>query len=416
MRAVLAIPDLKTLRNYGDAPKVLMQEVAGVPLLARVIATAARAGVQSVLVLWPEGLNSAIFESFAASALIKDVRVDKLVWPHAFDPRSTAHWTAIAVRLEAQFLWLPWNWVTHSGALAELSSSRVRPVTWEHPVLLESRAVTYDASFRVSPGRQTLGVPVTCPTTVQAAERFLLAHSANPADGICQSFNLRLCRPVVRLFAHTGVTPNTVTLAGLLAAILAALLFARGSYVYYLAGALLFFLSGLFDEMNGMLARLKFQDSSFGTWREGFIGKITYLAVFAGIVAGLHREYGSWPLKCGIALIAGSILSALVIARQRKLAATPGRPQEYAERSHQLLEADSSNVVSKIVGKVHIWVRKGNFIHCLLLFTSVNALPFFLWVAVIGSNLTWIGALHVTRRAVHHPRPQVATHDIPAAA
>lgn len=391
VRAVLAIPGLETLRNHTDrdqrdAANVLMPEVAGVQLLTRVIATAARAGVDSVLVICPAGLNSVIVDSVVEASLIKDVRVDKVVWPHAFDPRRPAHWTAIAAQLEDQFLWLPWNWVTHARAFTELSPSRVRPLAWERPVFLKSCAVSYDASFRVSSGRQTQGVSVTSPTTVRAAERFLVAHSGKPVNGIYLNFNRRLCRPVVRLLAHTRVTPNALTLTGLLVAILAAFLFARGSYVYDLAGALLFFVSGLFDEMDGMLARLKFQESTFGTWLEGFVDKITYLAVFAGIVVGLHREYGSWPVKCGIALIIGSILSVAAIARKRKLAR-----------------------------KIHIWARKGIFVHYLLLFTFVGALPIFLWVAAIGTNLTWIVALHFSR-SFHRTPLQAATEDIRTAA
>ena len=65
MQAVLAIPSLKTLRSYGDPTQVLMQEVAGVPLLVRVVATAKRAAVDSVLVIWPEDVNLAILESCA---------------------------------------------------------------------------------------------------------------------------------------------------------------------------------------------------------------------------------------------------------------------------------------------------------------------------------------------------------------
>jgi phosphatidylglycerophosphate synthase len=407
VRAVLAIPGLETLRRHAgqdqrDAAKVLMRKVVGVPLLTRVIATAAQAGVNSVLVIWPEGLSTAILKSLAESSLIKDVRVDQLVWPHAFDPRRTAHWTAIAGRLGDEFLWLPWNWMTHKRALTEPPPLRVRPVTWERPVLLNTRAVHYDASFRVSSARQTQGVSVISRKTVSDAERFLVAHSGKPADGIFSEFNRRLCRPVVRLLAHTRLTPNVLTLAGLLVAIVAALLFARGSYVYYLAGASLFLVSGLFDEMDGMLARLKFQESAFGTWLEGLVDKITYLAVFTGIVVGLHREYGSWPLKCGIALIIGCILSVLVFARQREFATS------------QLLEAYSSNAISKIARKIHIWARKGIFVHYLLLFAFVGALPIFLWVAAIGSNLTWIGALHFARR-FHGPPIQV-TEDIRTAA
>jgi phosphatidylglycerophosphate synthase len=403
VQAVLAIPDLETLRNIGDPAQVLTQNVAGVPLLARVIATAARAGVDSVLVIWPEDLSSAILASCAESPLLKNVRVDKLVWTNAFDPRSAAHWAIIAARLEDEFLWLPWNWVTHKRALAGLSPSPALPVTWQRPVVLEKGAIVSETNFRVSSLRQAQGVPVTSPTTVPAAERFLVAHSGKPTDGIYSNFNRRLCRPAVRLLTHTRVTPNAITLAGLLVAIAGALLFARGSYANYVAGALLFFLSGLFDEMDGMMARLKFCESAFGTWFEGFVDNLTYLAVFAGIIVGLHRQYGSWALKYGIALIVGLVLSVFVIGLQRKLATSPDRPQEYAGRMNQLMEADSSNLVSKIVRQIHIFVKKGVLVHYLLIFTLLGGLPVFLWLAALGSNLTWIFALYFTRRFFHRP-------------
>jgi phosphatidylglycerophosphate synthase len=405
VRAVLAIPDLQTLRYYRDAADVLMQKVAGVPLLVRVIATAARAGVDSLLVIWPADVDSAILESCAASSVLDEVRVDKLVWTTpAFDPGSATHWASIAARLEDQFLWLPWHWVTHKRALAGLSPSPGLPLTWERPVLLEKHAILHGARFRISLGGETgetCGIPVTSPTTAFIAERFLVAHSGKPTDGIYSNFNRRLCRPLVRFLTHTRVTPNALTLAGLLVAILGALLFACGSYWNYVGGALLFFASGLFDEMDGMIARIKFRESAFGTWFEGFVDNATYLAVFAGIIVGLYRQYGSWALKYGLALIIGCILSVAVIAVQRKLATTRGRPHEYAGRMNQLLEADSSNLVSKIVRQIHIFVKKGVLVHYLLIFTLLGGLPVFLWLAALGSNLTWILALYFTRRCFH---------------
>jgi hypothetical protein len=90
VRAVLAIPGLETLRNYGAASEVLMQRVAGVSLLIRVIVTAKRAGVDSVLVIWPEDMNSAVLDSCAESSLLQDVQLHELVWKNAFDPRNAS--------------------------------------------------------------------------------------------------------------------------------------------------------------------------------------------------------------------------------------------------------------------------------------------------------------------------------------
>jgi phosphatidylglycerophosphate synthase len=416
VQAVLAIPGLETLRSHGDAAEVLTQKVAGVPLLVRVLATAVRAAVDSILVIWPEDMNPAILESCAGSSLLKGAHVETLVWKHAFDPQSAAHWAAIDARLEDQFLWLPWNWVTHKRALAGLSPSSVCPLTWEHPVLLKKRAVLDDAGFRVSSSRQTSGVSVTSSTSVRIAEHFLVANSGKPTDGIYSNFNRRLCRPVVRLLTYTPVTPNAVTFGGLLVAILAAFLFARGSYFNYVGGALLFFVSGLFDEIDGMLARLKFRESAFGTWFEGLTDNVTYLAIFAGITVGLQRQYGSWALKYGIALTIGCVLSVLVISVQRKLSTSPDRPHEYAGKMNQLLEGDSSNLVSKIVRQVHIFVKKGVLVHYVLIFTLMGGLPLFLWLAALGSNVTWILALYFTRRFFLRPAFEVASNDIQTAA
>lgn len=417
MQAVLAIPSLETLRNFGDATEVLMQKMAGVPLLIRVIATAKRAGIDSILIIWPDGMHAAILASCPESSLLKDVQMDNLVWQNAFDPTNADHWAVIGARLEDQFLWLPWNWVTHKRALTGLSRASIRPSTWESPALLERSAEPTQPEFHIGSGPRAVdGIAVTSQATVRIAERFLVANAGKPLDGLYSNFNRRLCRPVVRLLTHTRATPNAVTFGGLLVAILAGLLFARGFYVNYVGGALLFFLSGLFDEMDGMLARIKFRESAFGTWLEGLVDNVTYLVVFAGITVGLYRQYGNWALKYGIALIIGCVLSVIVIGIQRKLSTAPDRPHEYAGKMNELLEADSSNSLSQIARQVHIFVKKGVLVHYLLIFTLMGGLPLFLWLASVGSNLTWTLGLYFTHRFFLRAPVKTAGKDIQMAA
>src|SRR5260370_23058909 len=241
-----------------------MQEVAGVPLLVRVIATAIRVGVDSVLVVWPDDVDSSIWERCAASHPLQGLKLYRFFRSPIFDPRRAASWAAIAACLEDHFLWLPWNWVTHKRALAGLSPVPVCPLSWDRPASIEKSVALYVTKVRAMYEPEADVVPITSRTDVGRAERFLVAHSGKPLDGIYSKFNRLLCRPVVRLLTHTGVTPNLVTVGGLVVAIVAALLFARGSYPYYVGGALLFFLSGLVDEMDGMLARITFTESAFG--------------------------------------------------------------------------------------------------------------------------------------------------------
>jgi phosphatidylglycerophosphate synthase len=398
MQAVIAIPPSQTLQRLGGTEQALMQEVAGVPLLVRIIATSMRGGVDSLLVIWPDDVDSSIWERCAASRPLRGLKLYRLFRSSMFDPRSASSWAAIVTSLEDHFVWLPWNWITHKRALAGLSSIPVRPWNWDYPTLIEKRAVLYGTRVRIMSGRAVDGVPITSQADVARAERFLVAHSGKPLDGIYSKFNRLLCRPAVRLLTHTGVTPNWVTVGGLVVAIVAGFRFARGSYANYVGGALLFFLSGLFDEMDGMLARIKFTESAFGTWFEGFVDNATYLLVFSGITAGLYRERGPRELFYGLALLIGCLLSFIVIALQRKTATAADRPHEYSGRMNQLMDADSSNWISVVTRQVHVFIKKGVAIHYLLIFTLAGGLPLFLRLAAFGSNLTWTLVLYFNRR------------------
>jgi phosphatidylglycerophosphate synthase len=397
MQAVLFIPELWTWRHQPTR-EVLLREIAGVPLLTRVLATATRAGVDSVVVIWPQQLDRRILLDCLSSPLIKGLRSIEVTPLVSFDPDNSQSWREIGHILETQFIWLPWNWVTNKRELCTLVASHAWPTDWGTPVLLMKSAIVDGRQLGVSPAAPSAGVSIASPESVGEAERFLVARSGKPTDGIYSRFNRWLCRPAVRWLSHTAVTPNQVTLAGLAIGAVAAVSYAHGSYPFYVAGALLFFLSGLVDEIDGMLARIKFLESAFGTWFEGFVDNATYLLLFAGVTAGLYRQRGPRELAWGTALIAGCLLSVAVVAIQRKLATAPDRPHEYAGTINSLMEGDSRNPISLIVRQIHIFIKKGVAIHYVLLFTVLGGLPLFLRLAAVAANLTWTLALYFNRR------------------
>ena len=393
MQAVLRIPDLFTLQKFAGAERILTREVAGVPLLVRVIVTAMRAGVNKLLIIWAPDVDRSAWDQCALFPLLRGLQIAHLV--RRFDPDQPASWAGIAETVQEPFYWLPWNWVTHKRALAELVRLSAKPESWEAPALLDKHAVLGNETGRV---HEAKGFPITSERRIAEAERFLVAHSGKPSDGVYSRFNRWLCRPAVRLLTHTPVTPNWVTLGGLLVGIAAAFKYAQGHYAAYVTGALLFFLSGLFDEADGMLARIKFRESVFGTWFEGFVDEATYLLLFGGITVGLYRERGPRELTYGYLLLIGCALSIAITRWQRKLATAPDRPHEYAGRLNRLLEEDSSNLVSRIVRQIHIFIKKGVSVHYLLIFTVLGGLPWLLRLAALGANLTWTLALYFNRR------------------
>jgi phosphatidylglycerophosphate synthase len=394
MQAVMVVP--------SGAGNTLTQNVAGVPLLVRVLATAMRGGVKELVLFWPGATDTKLWDQVAASPALAGLHT-RQIQSFPFDPRQNGSWAAISTLLNDEFLWLPCNFVTSSRILRAIEPSPVLPLSWDQPIRLSKKLVAGSLRFGVASSPDVEGILVQSRADIPRAERFLVRHSGKPTDGIYSTLNRRLCRPAVRVLTHTRVTPNFVTLTGLVVAVMSALTYARGTYSAYVCGALLFFVSGLIDEMDGMLARLTFRESAFGTWFEGFVDNATYLLLFSGITAGLYRQYGKHELIWGIALIAGCVLSVLVIAMQRQALTSPGRPHEYAGRMNRLMETDSS-VISRVARQIHIFIKKGVAVHYVLIFTILGGLALFLRLAAISANLTWIVATYLAWRFARHSR------------
>jgi phosphatidylglycerophosphate synthase len=380
----------------------LTRDICGVGLLERTLVTAQRAEESEILLVWPQSLPLELAEGTLQSRLLKTNDNVSLVQVDHFDPNAGSSWATLQSQLEDQFIWLPWNWVTYPRTLVRLPELKQSSPDWSGPTWASKNAVVSAASPRPRIGPAPEGVAVTSDNTADAAELFLVARSGKASDGIHSSFNRRLCRAIVRWLSHTRVTPNAVTLTGVVVAIFSAIAFAGGNYWSYVAGALLFFVSGLFDEMDGMLARIKFSDSPFGTYLESHADSLSYLLLFGGITIGLYRQHGERELWIGAALLTGAVLALVITTLQRKRAAAADRPTEYLGNFYRKLEADSSNSISRVVRQAQGFERRGILIHYVVLFTVLGGLPVLFYLATLGAHLTWILALYYNQRFFKH--------------
>jgi phosphatidylglycerophosphate synthase len=413
MQLVIAIPKLLVEPSFFEllgvlevpdvAAKYLLRPVCGVPLLTRVLATSAKAGADHVLLIWPSSVPSHIREQVLRSDPVRRLQVLTLISDEGFDPTNSANWEKLGPQLATEFLWLPWNWVTAKQCLSGLERVSMSLADWSKPVLLHTGETTGGESSPALIDRTPEGVAVISLETARQAERFLVARSGKVLDGIHTGFNRYLCWPVVRWISHTRITPNEVSFAGLLVAIVSCWAFAQGAYWWYVLGALLFFAAGLFDEMDGMIARIKFADSPFGTWLEGFIDGVSYLLLFAGIAVGLHRQNHGSELLVGAALLLGAVLSLGVTSFMRTRAAPADRPHEYLGNFYKRLEKDSSNWVSRVVRKIQAFMKRGVMIHNVVLFTVLHGLAIFFYISAFSSHLTWMLALYFNRRFFRNP-------------
>ena len=397
MQAVIAIPESVAQTGEQTARKLLMQKICGVPLVIRTQVTAARAGANHILLIFSERFSTEFIQECTQGVLQYGVRAE-VVRVSDFDPQASSSWTRLNSELQDEFLWVPWNWVTNKQFLTGLPLVSKLSVDWNRPAYLSVHEVDRDVASSALPQKSTEGVAVTSPQSAAAAERFLIARSGKVLDGIHTSFNRRLCRPFVRLLSHSSITPNQVTFAGVIVSVLSAIAFARGTYLQSVLGAVIFFVAGLFDEMDGMLARVKFMESPWGTWLEGFADGLSYLLLFGGITIGLQRHYGKPAVVMGVALLVGAILALIVTSLGRRRATTPDRPNEYLGRFYNLLEKDSANWISRGVRQVQAFEKRGVMIHYIVLFAVIGALPVLIVLATLGAHLTWILSLYFNRR------------------
>ncbi len=92
----------------------------------------------------------------------------------------------------------------------------------------------------------------------------------------------RIYEPIGILFAKTHITPNIITVISVIFGVLAAISFLKGKP---LTGAILIFMSGFFDLMDGVVARETDKASKFGAVFDWLADKFVdgFLLVLIGI-------------------------------------------------------------------------------------------------------------------------------------
>src|ERR1700743_2164331 len=136
----------------------------------------------------------------------------------------------------------------------------------------------------------------------------------------------KIINPLVRLLIRAGLTPNMVTTIGLVLNIGVAIIFICGAeegrrgdlkYVGWAGGLILF--AGLFDMLDGQVARLGNMKSTFGALYDSVLDRYSELIMFLGIcyyLVGHHYFLSS--IFAFIALI-GSMMVSYVRARAEGL-------------------------------------------------------------------------------------------------
>ncbi len=139
-----------------------------------------------------------------------------------------------------------------------------------------------------------------------------------------QQIIYRIVNPFVLLLLRLGITPNVVTFVGFLGNILAAAffvlaIFAAQPLAIISCGGVILLLAGLFDMLDGRLARLGNLSSTFGAFWDSTLDRYSELISLSGIAAFFFSTHSTlWGILTLLALI-GSIMVSYVRARAEGL-------------------------------------------------------------------------------------------------
>src|SRR5579875_2671436 len=124
---------------------------------------------------------------------------------------------------------------------------------------------------------------------------------------------------IVRPLARLGITPNTVTLLGLLLSIVTAAVIASG---YIIAGGVLVLFAGIFDMFDGAMARVRNAATTFGAFLDSTLDRYSESIILAGLLyyalqrPGLHEALWPWAdeQQWMIALIFVAAIGSLMVS------------------------------------------------------------------------------------------------------
>jgi CDP-diacylglycerol--glycerol-3-phosphate 3-phosphatidyltransferase len=134
---------------------------------------------------------------------------------------------------------------------------------------------------------------------------------------IRRNLGYRIADPIVRILSKSGITPNTLTFINLALNITAAYFIAAG---HFLLGGALVLIAGLFDVLDGALARFTKQTTKFGAVLDSTVDRISEAATLCGLLIWYVPQEGTTlEIVLILAVLIGSFLVSYIRARAEGL-------------------------------------------------------------------------------------------------
>ena len=168
---------------------------------------------------------------------------------------------------------------------------------------------------------------------------------------------------------RTPVTPNQVTIISLILGIISGILFSFAGHTYVIIAGVTYFLSTIFDQCDGEVARIRHMESESGRAFDIIVDSIVNAAIVAGITFALYKTSGSgFIIIIGILAITGISISIL-------LATYFGHENKNDTGTQEMLDK----------------LNNKDFFYIIMLASVIfNQMIWFLLIMAIGTNIYWI--------------------------
>ncbi len=317
--------------------------------------------------------------------------------------------------------------------------------------------------------------------SLQGIKAELEARQVFKAWEIEENLDRYFCRPVAVVFTAAfrplRITPNQVSLAGMLVGMASAAFLFSDSLPLRILSVILLWTSEVLDAADGQLARLQTEPSRYGRIVDGLCSMGVFFVLYTALAVGLQRSSPGWfyPLLATAAILTHSLQSSLYdfyrteyirIAKKRqavdpdspdalRAAAAGAGPRSRAERlmlsgyihyaSRQMWTTPTYQPLARAIaahfgsepvsedfaaeyarvqrGYVRWWNYLGSNTHLLVLCACilVRRLEWFLWANVVFFNLYAIalallqgrGAASLQAWLARHPASRARGADVP---
>ena len=366
-------------------PRLLWQRAGGMIVLERQLYTLSRAGIKSV---------------FIAMSQPDEAQIGIMRVPPGLELSWVSKNATMTAECEPPYLGVSADHLVRVETLAHIARQQFSDsVSYEDDAGLGVVQVVLTREDVISRAKQPLPEGsykrLEAPLSQGPIVDWLMVAGPKPQDGfMARHFDRHLSLAASRALLDTKITPNQMTVFSTILGLIGSTFFLGDTRLAYVTGAMLVWLHSVLDGCDGELARVRFQESTFGSDLDFWGDNVVHLALFTCLGVGFWLDGHRHTLALAAVADAGVLASAWTAWQHRREA-----------RSARERVGPEAGVVTELVGdglesklsRLENALAQRDFIYLLVVLAFVDMVYEFLWAAAIGGSLYFVIMLYLRR-------------------